>query len=98
MNQTTATVSTVLLMATYFTSISAYHFGTEAKADGSNKMVFRRHSENVYQVNTSQNHITKTFIKNWRQLRRCLDPHCHIKPRLHDTTCCQTGLTAGCIV
>jgi len=21
-----------------------------------------------------------------------------LKPRLHDTTCCQTGLTAGCIV
>ena len=21
-----------------------------------------------------------------------------LKPRLHDTTCCQTGLTTGCIV
>jgi len=24
--------------------------------------------------------------------------HYFLKPRLHDTTCCQTGLTTGCIV
>jgi len=30
-------------------------------------------------------------------LKTYAEPHVKLKPRLHNTTCCQTGLTTGCI-
>jgi len=64
------------------------------------KLAIASRNDNIYLLNTlSQNNsLCITFITRWASWLNVF----FFKPRLHDTTCCQTGcqsgLTNGCIV
>jgi len=56
----------------------------------------------IKNAGTTVREMGNMWLKNAGLLKQCtmlmLASNAILKPRLHDTTCCQTGLTTGCIV